>query len=65
MKTDKSFKCVDFKQRSQIGIYQEIKGLTPEGEMQYFHRKVEMSVFNKMWKKMHGAPVAAGGQGKG
>jgi len=30
MKTDKEFKCVDFKHQAQMGIYEEIKNLTPE-----------------------------------
>jgi hypothetical protein len=65
MKTDKEFKCVDFKHQAQKGIYREIQHLTPEGEIQYFHRKVEAGVFGKMWKDLHGALAATGGHDKG
>ena len=33
MKTDKEFKCVDFKHETQMQIYREIKNLTPEAEI--------------------------------
>jgi len=53
MKTDKEFKCVDFKHEAQLQIYKEIKNLTPEEEIEYFHLKVESGVFRKWWKKLH------------
>jgi hypothetical protein len=65
MKTDKEFKCVDFKHQAQMGIYKEIKNLTPDEEIKYFHRKIETSAFGKLWEKLHGAPITAGGHGKG
>ena len=64
MKTDNEFKCVDFKHQAQMRIYNEIKKLTPEEEIKYFRRKVETSDFSKLWERLHGAPVAAGGHGK-
>jgi hypothetical protein len=64
MKTDKEFKCVDFKHHAQMGIYKAIKNLTPEGEIKYFRRKVETSVFSKMWERLHETPVIAGRHGK-
>jgi len=57
MKTDKEFKCVDFKRETQMQIYREIKNLTPEAEIEYFRRKAESSVFGKWWKKLHGGAV--------
>jgi hypothetical protein len=64
MKTDKEFKCVDFKHAAQIQIYKDIKNLAPEGELEYFHRRVEAGVFGKWWEKLQGEPVAVGGQSK-
>ncbi len=64
MKTDKEFKCVDFKHQAQMRIYNKIKNLTPEGEIKYFRHKVETSEFNKLWERLHGAPVTTGGHGK-
>jgi len=64
MKTDKKFKCVDFKHQAQVEIYKDIKNLAPGGEINYFHRKVEASVFSKLWERLHGAPVTAGGHHK-
>lgn len=65
MKTDKVFKSVDFKHQAQLEIYKEIKKLTPEAEIKYFRHKVETGVFSKLWEKLHGAPVTAGGHSKG
>lgn len=48
MKTDKEFKCVDFKHEAQMQIYKEIKNLTPEGEIEYFRRSVKSSFFREM-----------------
>lgn len=65
MKTEKEFKCVDFKHQAQMRIYKEIKNLTPGGEIEYFHSKVEASVFSKFWKRLHGAPITTGVHSKG
>ncbi len=64
MKTDKEFKCVDFKHETQMQIYREIKNLTPEEEIEYFHRRAESSVFGKWWGKLYGRAAAAGGRNK-
>ena len=61
MKTDKEFKCVDFKHETQMQIYREIKNLTPEEEIEYFRRRTESSVFGKWWKKLHRNIVAVSG----
>lgn len=64
MKTDKEFKCVDFKHEAQMQIYKEIKNLTPEGEIEYFRRRVKSSFFGKWWEKPHGGPAAVGEHNK-
>ena len=61
MKTDKEFKCVDFKHETQTQIYREIKNLTPEEEIEYFRRRAESGVFGKWWKKLHWSIVAMSG----
>ncbi len=60
MKTDKKFKCVDFKHQAQGEIYKEIMNLGPGGEINYFRRKVEAGVFHDLWERLHGAPVTVG-----
>ena len=64
MKTDKEFKCVDFKHETQMQIYKEIKNLTREGEIKYFRRRAESGVFGKWWEKLHGETPAASGDNK-
>ena len=39
-KAGKGFDCVEFKRQAQAEIYQEIKGLSPEEEIEYFRRQV-------------------------
>lgn len=53
MKTDKEFKCVDFKHETQVQIYKEIKNLTPEEEIEYFRHRAESGVFGKWWEGLH------------
>ncbi|MBI5307843.1 MAG: hypothetical protein HZB37_05825 [Planctomycetes bacterium] len=61
MKTDKEFKCVDFKHETQMQIYREIKNLTPAEEIDYFRRKAESSVFGKWWKNLNRRIVVVNG----
>jgi chemotaxis regulatin CheY-phosphate phosphatase CheZ len=48
---NKEFDCVAMKREAQERIYQEIKDMTPEQEIQYFRDAVEKSEFRDWWKK--------------
>jgi hypothetical protein len=48
----KGFDCIEFKRQAQAEIYQEIKGLSPEQEMEYFRRRVAAGPFGKLWKTL-------------
>jgi hypothetical protein len=60
-KPGKSFDCVEFKRRAQAEIYEEIKGLTPEEEIEYFRREVATGPFGKLWKSLEARSRAADG----
>jgi len=44
-----SFDCIAFKRRVQTEIREQTKGMTPEEEMAYFHRRVADGPFGKWW----------------
>jgi hypothetical protein len=60
-KPGKSFDCVEFKRQAQAEIYQEIKGLTPEEEIEYFRRQVAAGPFAKLWKSLQDRAPAGDG----
>jgi hypothetical protein len=49
---DKGFDCLAFKERVQAEIYEEIKDLSPEQEVEYFRKSVETGPFAEWWKKV-------------
>ena len=51
-KPEKGFDCIEFKRQAQAEIYQEIKGLSPEEEIEYFRRRVAAGPFGKLWKAL-------------
>ena len=51
-KRQKGFDCVAFKRQAQAEIYQEIQGLSPEEEIEYFRRRVAAGPFGKLWKAL-------------
>jgi hypothetical protein len=61
-KPGKSFDCVEFKRQAQTEIYEEIKGLTPEEEIDYFRREVAAGPFGKLWKSLQVRSRAAEGR---
>ena len=46
----KKFDCMEVKRKSQMKIYEEIKEMTPEQEIDYFRRSVNKSELAKWWK---------------
>jgi hypothetical protein len=48
----KGFDCVGFKREVQAEIYQEIKGLAAEEEIEYFRRWAAKGPLGKWWKAL-------------
>ena len=59
---EKGFDCIEFKRQAQAEIYQEIKGLSPEEEIEYFRRQVAAGPFGKLWKALQDRARAAEGR---
>ena len=51
-KTEKGFDCIEFKRKVQAEIYEEIKGLSPEQEIEYFRRQAATGPLGKWWKAL-------------
>jgi hypothetical protein len=61
-KAEKDFDCVGFKRKVQAEIYEEIRGLSPEEEIEYFRRQVAAGPFGKLWKALEDRSLAAEGR---
>ena len=46
----KGFDCVRFKRQAQARIYERIKGLTPEEEIEYFQNAAAKGPLGDWWK---------------
>ncbi len=51
-RASKGFDCVEFKRRAQERIYEEIRDLAPESEIEYFHRAVEAGPLGPWWRRV-------------
>jgi hypothetical protein len=51
-KAKRGFDCVGFKRKVQAEIYQEIKGLSAEEEIEYFRRWAAKGPLGKWWKAL-------------
>lgn len=51
-KIEKDFNCLEFKQKAQEKIAEEIKNLTPKEQIQYFRDLAESSSLSKWWKSV-------------
>jgi len=60
-KPGKGFDCVGFKRKAQAEIYAEIKGLSPEDEIEYFRRKAADGPLGQWWKALERNSGVAGG----
>jgi len=60
-KLGKSFDCVGFKRKVQAQIYEEIKGLSPEEEIEYFRRRAADGPLGQWWKALERNSGAAAG----
>ena len=61
-KPEKGFDCIEFKRQAQAEIYQEIKGLSPEEEIEYFRRRVADGPLGRCWKVLERRSGAAAGK---
>jgi len=50
----KAFDCVEFKRRAQARIYERIKDLSPEEEIDYFRKAAEEGPLGESWKAAQG-----------
>jgi hypothetical protein len=51
-KAEKDFDCIGFKRKVQAEIYEEIKGLSPEAEIEYFRRRAATGPLGDWWKAL-------------
>ena len=50
MKTKREFDCLALKDRVQTQIYEEIKNLTEQERIEYFHKESERGKIGDWWK---------------
>ncbi len=48
----KNFDCVEFKRQAQARIYERIKDLSPEEEVEYFRKAAEEGSLGDWWKAL-------------
>ena len=46
-KSEKTFDCIAFKQAAQLQIHEEIKNMSREEQIAYFHSKAETGHFKE------------------
>lgn len=51
----KEFDCVEFKRNAQAAIYEKIKGLSPEQEIEFFRRAAQESPLGSRWARIKAA----------
>ena len=61
-KPKRGFDCVGFKRKAQAEIYQQIKGLSPEEEIEYFRRWAAKGPLAKWWKALEGRCRSGSGE---
>jgi len=57
--TPKAFDCVEFKRQAQLEIYEKIKSLSPQEEIEYFRRRAEQGPLGNWWRKVKQRDVEA------
>jgi len=48
----KEFDCVEFKRQAQSRIYERIKGLSPQEEIEYFRQAADEGPLGQWWKSI-------------
>lgn len=51
-KNDKSFDCVAYKRRIQLKIYEEIRQLSPQEQILYFHTAAKTGPLGAWWTQL-------------
>ena len=51
-KLKKRFDCVAYKDKVQAEIYEEIRGLTPREQIEYYNRRSARGTLAQWWKKI-------------
>ena len=46
----KTFDCVAFKRKAQDRVYEDIRGLVPEAQREYFRKQAESGPLGTWWK---------------
>jgi pyridoxine/pyridoxamine 5'-phosphate oxidase len=59
-KSEKSFDCIAYKRATQLQIYEEIKGLSREEEIAYFHKRAETGSLKDWWLRQKSQVVQDG-----
>ena len=58
-KAEKAFDCLEYKDRVQREIYDEIRGLTHEEQIAYYNRSAEKGPMAKWWRAIRRASPSA------
>ena len=59
-KTERGLDCIAFKRKVQAEIYEEIRGLSPGEEIQYFRRRAAAWPLAEWWKALERRSETAG-----
>ncbi len=57
-KPSKGFDCVEFKRRAQEKIAADVKGKSPDEELEYFRESVEKGPLGRWWRSLEKKKVA-------
>lgn len=61
-KADKEFDCVEFKRQAQVRVYEAIKDLSPEQEIDHFRRAAVQGPLGNWWRSLR-KPASASDSG--
>ncbi len=61
-KREAGFDCIAFKRKVQAETHEEIKGLSPEEEIEYFRRRAADGPLGKWWKALERRAGTAAGE---
>jgi len=61
-KPEKHFDCNGFKRKVQAEVYEEIRGLSPEEQIEYFRRRAADGPLGRWWKALERRSGAAAGK---
>ncbi len=61
----KTFDCLEFKRRTQARIYEEIRDMTLDEQLEYFRIRAENGPLGEWWKaKKHSSTARASDSGR-